>query len=316
VTDSAREPGLPPIALDVVAPGLLTTIQDAAGRSDVQQFGIAHAGALDPLAASVANQLVGNPPTAALLEVTLVGPALQVVGDRPLVFALAGADLGATLDGQRVPPGWSWLARPGATLAFGGQRAGVRAYLAVAGGFDMPLTLGSCATDLRAGFGGLAGRALRAGDRLLVLQPGGVTGLAGRFRARGSAGVDPDRPVRIVPGPHQSAFGPTGLADLCAQPWRISAQADRMGYRLDGSVPLARTRGADVTSLGLPTGAIQVPADGRPIVLLADHQPTGGYTVPACVIQADLPLLAQRGPGDTVSFTLTTFEAARQARLA
>src|SRR5919198_4213897 len=145
--------GADTIKLEVLAPGLLTSLQGARGRPGFERYGVPTGGAADALAAEAANLLVGNPPDAALLEITLSGPTLRFGG--ATAFALAGADLGAALDGQRIAPGWSWLARAGSVLEFGERRAGVRAYLAVAGGLLLPMVLGSAATDLLAGFGGL-----------------------------------------------------------------------------------------------------------------------------------------------------------------
>jgi allophanate hydrolase subunit 2 len=148
----------------------------------------------------------------------------------------------------------------------------------------------------------MLGRALQAGDRLPLMAADNVVTRCGWHLVVEDAGSDPRRMVRVLPGPHVERFSPDALADLCAQPWRVSAQSDRMGYRLLGP-PLRHVGQADVASLGLPLGAIQVPGDGQPIVLLADHQPTGGYTVLATVIRADLEVLAQRAPGDEVQFT-------------
>jgi allophanate hydrolase subunit 2 len=168
------------------------------------------------------------------------------------------------------------------------------------------------ATDLLAGFGGLAGRALRAGDRLAAPSVPDVVTRCGRHLTEAGCPPDPEAPVRILPGPHLGRFKAGTLDALCASTWRIADEADRMGYRLAGP-RLCHVRGADITSLGLPIGAVQVPGDGQPVVLLADHQPTGGYTVLACVIRADLRLLAQRAPGDSVRFALTTPAEARAA---
>ncbi|MDQ6672834.1 MAG: biotin-dependent carboxyltransferase family protein [Chloroflexota bacterium] len=300
--------------LEVISPGLLTSVQDTRGRPEFQRYGVPVGGAIDPFSASAANVLVGNTSEAALLEVTLAGPTLRF--GTSTAFALAGADLSASLDGQPIAPGWSWLGRAGSTLSFGDRRTGARAYLALAGGLAVPVVLGSRATDLRAGFGGLAGRPLRAADRLPLASSVDVVSrcgwhLAGAALAPGAR----ERQVRVLPGPHLSRFVGGALDQLCAEPWEISAQADRMGYRLVGT-PLRHKHRADVASLGLPVGAIQVPGDGEPIVLLADHQPTGGYTVVACVIRADLPLLAQRAPGDVVQFARTEAEEARAALMA
>lgn len=293
--------------IEVLAPGLLTTVQDTRGRLAWARFGVAEGGALDIPAAAAANRLCGNAPDAALLEITFAGPVLRF--QRMAVIGLAGADLGALLDGREIAAGASYLVRRGSLLAFGERRRGTRVYLAIAGGLDVPAVLGSRSTDCAGGFGGLAGRALRAGDSLAAFE---VSDSARRAGARLADPAVQQGVVRILPGPHADRFVAGALERLCGQPWRIGALADRMGYRLEGQ-PLRHRRGADVPSLGLPAGAIQVPGDGLPIVLLADHQPTGGYTVLACVIQADLPILAQCAPGDTVRFALTSYDEARAA---
>ena len=296
--------------LEVVAPGLLTTVQDTRGRPDLARYGVPTAGALDPFAAAAANALVGNEQDAAVLEITIVGPTLRFTTHAAL--ALAGADLGANVDGQPIHPGWSWLVRAGSTLSFGDRRSGARAYLACAGGLDVPAVLGSRSADVRAGFSGLAGRPLRAGDRLPIRPAPDLVSRCGRYLPAAAVAGDPGQSLRVLPGPHMDRFAADVLADLCGTEWTITDQADRMGYRLAGP-RLQHADGADVASLGLPLGSVQVPGNGQPIVLLADHQPTGGYTVPACVIRADLPLLAQRGPGDSVHFVWTTPAEAREA---
>jgi biotin-dependent carboxylase-like uncharacterized protein len=298
-------------ALVVLTPGLFTTVQDTRGRPHLARFGVATAGALDPFAAAAANVLVDNLPDAALLEITLVGPTLTFT--QSTAFGLAGGDLGAELDTQRVAPGWSHLARAGATLTFGDRRTGARAYLAVAGGLAVPSVLGSRAADVRAGFSGLAGRPLRAGDRLPIGPVDDVVSRGGRYLPGAyDLSGESGQAIRVLPGPHVDRFRPGELERFCSAVWQISNQADRMGYRLKGP-SLRHAQSADVASLGLPVGAVQVPGDGRPIVLLADHQSTGGYTVLACVIRADLHLLAQRAPGDEVRFISTTREEAHTA---
>ena len=296
--------------LEVVAPGLLTSIQDTRGRPHLARYGVPTGGAVDPLAAAAANALVANDPDAALLEITIGGPTLRFTTHT--AFALAGADLSATLDGQPIGPGWSWLARAGSTLSFGERRTGARAYFACAGGLDVPLVLGSRAADLRAGFSGLAGRPLRSGDRLSVRDVSDGVTRSGRYLASACARTDPSQRVRVLPGPHVDRFGTGAFDRLCSAEWTITPQADRMGYRLAGP-RLEHARRADVASLGLPLGSVQVPGDGQPIVLLADHQPTGGYTVLACIIRADLDLIAQRVPGEIVRFAASTPTEARSA---
>lgn len=293
--------------IEVLAPGLLTTVQDARGRLNLGRFGVATGGALDSSAAVEANLLVGNPPDAALLEITLVGPTLEFSIETAV--AISGADLNATLDRQPLKPHWSYRVRSGSVLSFGERQRGARAYLAVADGLQLPPVLGSPAADLRGGFSGLAGRALRAGDTLPIRHVPDVVSRCGRSLTHGCA---TSGPLRILPGPHLDHFAPGAFDWLCQQSWQITDQADRIGYRLSGP-PLRHVRPPEVVSLGLPVGAIQVPGDGQPIVLLADHQPTGGYPVLACVIRADLGRLAQRVPGEEVTFTPTTLPQAREA---
>jgi biotin-dependent carboxylase-like uncharacterized protein len=290
--------------IEVADGGLLTTIQDAHGRRGYSALGITAAGAIDWFSAQAANALLDNPVDAALFEITLLGPTLHFTA--PSACALTGADLRATLDGVALTPGGSYFIRAGNVLAFGERRDGVRAYLAVAGGVSVPLVLGARATDLRAGFGGLGGRRVQRGDRLSFPLVSDPLTRAGRRIANSRWTADLTAPVRVLPGPHLHRFYPGALEDLCALPWRITDQADRMGYRLSGGGYLRHTRGADIPSVGIPVGAVQVPGDERPIVLLADHQTTGGYTVLACVISADLPLIAQRQSGDEVRFAITS----------
>jgi KipI family sensor histidine kinase inhibitor len=276
--------------IEVLDGGLLTSIQDAIGRPGWRRYGVQAAGALDPDAAVSANRLAGNPDAAALLEITLLGPTLHL--PVPATVGLAGADLGATLDGRPLSPGESGIGRE---IAFGDRRNGARAYLAVAGGIAVPAVLGSASTDLRSGFGGLEGRALRQGDRL----PIGI-GDPGRPIERRPA---PARvgPIRLLPGPHGDRFEETAFDRMFEAAWTVSARADRMGYRLEGR-PIERREGSELPSVGLPLGAVQVPPDGLPIVMLADRPVTGGYPVLACVARADIDRLAQLLPGDPLRF--------------
>jgi biotin-dependent carboxylase-like uncharacterized protein len=227
------------------------------------------------------------------LELTLAGPTLRFT--EPALVALAG-EMAATLDGLPLRQNAARPVRAGAQLRIG-QGRDARAYLAIGGGLDIDPVLGSPATDLRSGFGGLDGRALRAGDQLTH---GVATGPGYRW-----LGAERTGPIRIVPGPHP------GLEGLSGATWRIGQEADRTGVRLDGP----RLEGAigEVASMGLPLGAIQVPPDGRPIVMLADRPVTGGYPVPAVVIGADVGRVARLRPGDELRFASVTLEEARSA---
>jgi antagonist of KipI len=291
--------------------GLLTTVQDA-GRPDWTHLGVPESGAADPWSLVVANLLVGNEPAAAAFEMTLVGPTLAV--HAAVSIGLAGADLGARIrDGRRLAPGRSHrlaaddvLEIPGDDSAEPG--AGSRAYLAIPGGVDVPAVLGSRSTCLAGGFGGLDGRPLRLGDQITatgaaatVLRPELVWPDA--EVGGGSRAVAAPATLRVVAGPAD------GLDALVAREWRVGSAADRIGVRLDGD-PVADGIGGETTTIGVPWGAIQIPPDGRPIVLGADHQTTGGYRVVGVVISADLPLLGQLRPGAPVRLVATDRVAA------
>jgi antagonist of KipI len=282
--------------LEVLDGGWLTTIQDL-GRPGYERYGIPVSGAMDFFALRVANGLVGNPPSAAGLEITLVGPVLAATA--PCLVAVTGADLTFQVDGREMPMWMSVFVRRGSVISFGGRRRGCRAYLAVAGGIEVPPVLGSRSTYLPGRFGGWEGRALRAGDRLPI---GPVSGhlpeRAGRRFPPHRLPAYSDCPtVRAVPGPQDDHFPPEGLETFFGAEYRVSPTSDRMGYRLEGP-PVARRR-AEIISDGVPPGAVQVPPDGQPIVMMADHQTTGGYPKIATVITADRPLLAQCVPGES-----------------
>lgn len=289
--------------------GPLTTIQDL-GRFGSQALGVPPSGAADRDALEIANLLVGNDRGAACLECTLRGPELECAG--PAILSVCGADMAPAINGKSVPMWTTLFADSGDVLSLGTAVAGLRGYIAFAGGLDVPEVLGSRSTYVRAGFGGFEGRALRDGDRLRL----------GRFSGDKPApcGVpEAERPVyadtvvvRAIPSHEIGRFEPESVARFFEETYTVSLKSDRMGCRLEGP-PLAHTRGADIISSGVQTGTVQVPGDGMPIVLLADRQTTGGYTRIAQVIQADLPLLGQVRPGGRVRFLRTAPEDAREA---
>jgi len=279
------------VTVEVLEPGPLTTVQDSFGRPGWRHVGVPVGGAADPWSARLANRLVGNPEDAALLEITL-GDALLAT-DQGAWMALTGG-LRAETGGVELPLHEAWRLRPGGSLRIRAAD-GARGYLAIAGGVLVERMLGSTSTDLRAGFGGLEGRALRAGDRLEV---GAMTGRPARWTGARSTG-----PVRIVAGPHPETI------EALEGDWTVAVEADRTGVRLDGPP----NEGGEVSSMGLPLGAIQVPPDGRPIVMLADRPVTGGYRVPASVIRADIGRVAQLMAGDTLTFASVTADEAIEA---
>jgi antagonist of KipI len=282
--------------LHVLRPGLLTTVQDL-GRWGHQASGVPVAGPMDTFSHRLANLLVGNSPDAAALEVTLIGPELEF--NVPTMVAVCGAEFDVSCNGQPVALAVSVEIARGARLQFGRRRAGARAYLAIAGGVQTAPVLGSRATHLVSRMGGLEGRALMAGDRLpieLVRRTDVVRRAPGlNLPASGRARL------RVLPGPQLEWFASEAMTTLTTVSFRVSPRSNRMGYRLEGP-PLRRDRGGEPISEPLAFGAIQVPAAGEPILLMADRQTAGGYPKIASVIAADLPLAAQLAPGDFIEF--------------
>ncbi len=297
----------------VVRPGLLTTVQDL-GRPGHQGDGVPVAGAADRQSLWVANRLVGNEPGAAALEVTLLGFEAEALTD--LAVAVTGADLGAEVEGRPLAPGESFLLRRGWRLRIKGGPAGLRAYVAVAGGIAVPPVLGSRSTDLLGGLGGFRGRALLAGDVLPVgAPPAPPAELTGRRAAQGALVPCPaTATLRCVPGPEDDAFTPAAAAFFFSGEFAVDHRSDRQGLRLEGSAVVpARLR---LPSAPTCEGAVQVPAGGSPVLLLAGCQTTGGYPRLATVIGPDLPVAAQARPGLTrLRFRAVTAEEARLAWL-
>jgi len=293
--------------VEVLAPGLQTTVQDL-GRVGYRHLGVGTAGALDGYSSRVANLLVGNAEASAVLEITLQGPRLRL--HRAARIALTGADIDAHVDGVAIP-GWRPVDLPAnSELVLGPCRRGARAYLAVAGGLDVEAILGSASTDLRAGFG----RALVAGDRLGAASIADIDAIA---IARWWIDPEPEldlrhaQAIRVLPG--HDATAPVDA--LFAQPWRVAAQSNRQGLRLQGDA-LQLEHPGDRLSEPVAPGTIQLPPDGQPIVLLAEAQTVGGYPRIGHVIGADLPRLAQRRPGDSVQFVPVDAAAAHAAACA
>lgn len=287
-------------AFEVLHPGLLTTVQDL-GRWGHQALGVPVAGPMDVVSHRMANQLVRNTPLAATLEVTMLGPRLRCVG--AVTIAVAGAEFDVRVDGQPIRTGCAWSLPDGAVLAFGPRRAGTRAYLAVAGGIDTPVVLGSRATHLVCGMGGVEGRALRAGDRLPIGQtaPGQVLPAGASWRDEARALPGGTCTLRILPGPQRAWFTDAAWAALLEGPYQLAPASNRMGYRLQGPT-LGRAREGELLSEPVAMGAVQVPGSGDPLLLMAECQTMGGYPKIAVVIAADLPAAGQLAPGDTVQF--------------
>jgi biotin-dependent carboxylase-like uncharacterized protein len=288
--------------IEVVAAGPLTTVQDL-GRPGLAHLGVPRSGALDQPALALANRLVGNPPEAAGLEVTLSGCRLRAAVATSI--AVTGAHCPVTVDGQAVGFAAAQPVPAGATIHIGRTRSGLRTYLAFAGGIDVPPVLGSRSTDTLCGLGPAP---LRDGDLLPLGAPsGGSRSATSRQPAARSGEGRPGAQstvleVRVVPGPRADWFTEPSLAGLA---YTVSPHSNRVGVRLTGPA-LGRVRDGELPSEGLVLGAVQVPADGQPVIFLADHPTTGGYPVIAVVHPADLPPLAQARPGATVRFRAGT----------
>lgn len=295
---------------EVVQPGFLTTVQDR-GRHGYQQYGVPVSGAMDCYALIVANLLLGNGEGAACLEITLLGPRLLVLADT--VVAVTGADLSPALNGSPLPMWQAVEVHTGDTISFGHPVRGCRCYLAVAGGIAVPEVMGSRSTYIRSRLGGLEGRALRTGDGLPVGPVPARTALL-RLPPRYIPEYQADNELRVVLGPQQDHFTEQGIRTFLESEYLVSVQADRMGFRLEGP-PVEHRSGADIVSDGIPPGAVQVPGDGLPIILLADRQTTGGYAKIATVCTVDLPGLAQVEMGQRVSFSEVTQQEAYRLRM-
>ena len=295
--------------LEILSPGLLTTVQDR-GRYGYQRFGVPVSGAMDEFALRAANLLVGNDQGAACLEMTVLGPTARFLRDARI--AVTGGDLTGTLNGAPLPRWQPVDVAKDSELSFRNMQDGMRAYLAIAGGIDVPVVMGSRSTYLPSGIGGFDGRALAAGDVVSAF-PTGSDAPARRL----PRGYDPPvygahHDVRVVMGPQADAFGQDAVDVLLGSTFTISLDSDRMGYRLEGA-EVRHATGPDIVSDGNPPGAIQVPGSGVPTVLLADRGTTGGYTKIATVIAADLGKLAQAVPAQTVSLTAVDQEEAAAA---
>jgi antagonist of KipI len=311
--------------IHVSKPGLLTTVQDL-GRPGYQQYGIVVGGALDGFAARAANLIVGNDDNAAVLEMAQTGPELSF--EKETLIAWGGANFDAHVGSEPLPRDRAVRVAAGETVTFGVAGTGMRAWLAVAGGVDVPLVMGSRSTYRRAGIGGHQGRSLSAGDTLKTGKFSDWTrqilaGLRTAARRATAWTVRPEtmgRPapagmVRALRGPEWDWFKVEAQLDFFRAKWSATREADRMGVRLTGPV-LAREREGDMISSAVNAGVVQVPAAGQPIVLLPSRQSVGGYPRMAAVAAVDLGRFTQLRPGDTVRFEEITLGAAHELYLA
>nr|WP_255608979.1 biotin-dependent carboxyltransferase family protein [Methylosinus sp. Sm6] len=287
------------------------TVQDA-GRPGYLRYGVTPAGPMDAGALAAANLALGSAAGAAAIEASLGGLELEAEGG-VIGLAVAGGAFDLRLDGAPLPSACRLALAPGAVFSIRAGPSGAWCYVAVAGRLDLPLALGSLATHARSGLGGLSGRGLAAGDRLAVAElrepPSCLSAIEAPWLALSAA------PIRVIPGPQHDRFTEAALRAFVETDWRLSPRSDRMAYRLEGP-PLVHSAGHDIVSDGVALGAIQVPGDGAPLVLMADRQPTGGYPKIANVIGADIGLLAQKRPGESFAFVSVSIEEAVALRRA
>ena len=296
---------------EVLSPGIMSTVQDL-GRFGCARYGVAASGALDGFAVRVGNLLVGNPENAAVVETALMGLRIKAVRDA--VVAVTGGDLQARKGSEPLAVWRSHWVREGETISFTGPVNGLRSYLAVAGGIHAATVMGSRSTNLASGFGGFQGRPLRKGDILAVEPVKDALRFAGRaFTAEWIPDYATPWRLRIVWGPQDDHFSEEGRQTFVTAAFTVSPNSDRTGIRLNGPV-VTRKPGMEesIISEGILSGAIQIPGDGQPIIILGETA-SGGYRKIATVISADLPLLGQITPGDEVAFEAVAMDAAVQA---
>lgn len=295
------------MSVKVIIPGALTTVQDA-GRFGYQNAGIQTSGVMDHKAYEQANALVGNTAGQAVLEATLYGGVMEMTEDT--VAAVTGADMDPKVNGIPCDMNRPLLLRAGDTLALDMVKSGCRTYIAFAGGINVPIVLGSRSTNLKCQMGGYQGRPLRTGDVLEIGTPE-TTYETVKDRSFPREEYPALIQVRVIGGPQEEYFTEDGIKTFYKETYTISEQSDRMGYRMEGPVVESRN-GTDIISDGIAFGAIQVPASGKPIVLLADRQTTGGYAKIATVCSFDIPKLVQGKPGDQVHFVRISLEEAQK----
>ena len=296
--------------LRIIKSGLLSTIQDG-GRLGYQQYGVPVSGVMDFYAYRLANYLVGNAEEDAVIEVTMMGFAVEFLQDT--VIAVTGGNSTPTVNGRAIGMWETVFVVSGDKLAFQRVKTGCRCYVAIAGGIAVPKVMGSRSTYLRGGFGGYEGRALRNGD---VLEIGKRKNKLEMLRDRSFADQAMEYPsaitLRVVPGPQEEAFTNEGIGDFYSGFYKVTMDSDRMGFRLEGKKISHRNK-SEIISDGIAMGAIQIPGQGQPILMMADRQTSGGYPKIGNVVTSDLPKLAQAKPGDTLRFQKITVEEAEEA---
>lgn len=297
------------MAMHIEDPGLFTIVQDL-GRWGHQSKGVTVSEPMDVFSLRLGNAMLGNEENAAALEMTMFGP--EIVFQKPCCIAVTGADFGLSINGAEAASWQAHQIEAGSRVSLAGMTGdGCRAYLSVSGGIDVPPVMGSRSTYVKAGLGGMQGRSLQPGDVLPLGEPApgwqASSGFTCPGKFRGTAFRD--EPLYTLDGPQIDAFSPEGIAAFYSETYTVTDEIDRMGYRLDGP-EIARVKGADIISDGIVFGSVQVPGSGKPIVMMADRQTTGGYTKIAVVSSWSVARLAQKLPGETVRFARVTEQEA------
>ena len=293
----------------VINPGLYSTMQDL-GRYGYQQQGIVVSGAMDQFAIQAGNVFAGSLRNDAAIEITMMGPTLEAQNNT--IISICGSNLSPMIDNIPIRMWCSQFIGRGQVLSFGKRQNGMRAYICVTGGFDIPQLLNSSSTYVKGKMGGYEGRPLKVGDILHGKKDNIDTNRLGLGLADESIPTyNPEEPIRVILGPDDDCFTQKGIRTFLSSTYKISNSADRMGYRLEGPVIEHKSK-ADIISDAINIGTIQVPKDGNPIILMSDRQTTGGYTRIANVISADIPLIAQRYPSQTIRFEAITVEKTQE----
>lgn len=293
--------------IKILSPGLLTSIQDI-GRWGYQRYGMSVAGSMDHFSTRVANLLVGNDESEAVLETTFMNPEIQFKCDE--VISITGGDMKPKINGQRVPMWTSLLVREDDKLSFEGPKEGIRTYIAFSSGIDVSEIMNSKSTFLKGKIGGYEGRKLAKGDTI-GLGDGGIPKTGSYLPMKYRLAYKSQDLIRVVLGPQDDYFTQDGINTFFNSEYKITPEADRMGYRLDGP-KIEHIDGADIISDGIVFGSIQVPGHGSPIIMMADRQTTGGYTKIGTVISPDLNKLAQMKPGDKMTFKEVSIDEAQK----
>ncbi len=296
------------MSMQIISPGPLTTVQDL-GRTGYMASGFSTSGVMDRKAAKTANLIVGNNEGDAVLEMTMAGITACFTEDN--VIAVTGADFSPQINGAPVDMYSAVAVRAGEVLSLSASRNGCRAYLAVAGGFNLPAVMGSLSTNLKCTIGGYEGRKLALGDVIPLRSPKKNLPCMSMRKINFEEPDGYNAVLRVVMGPQDDYFEQDGIDTFLKEVYTVTGSSDRMGIKFEG-MPIESKHGVDIISDGISLGSVQVPSSGKPIIMMADRQTTGGYAKIATVIGVDIPKLAQMKPNGRVCFDKVSVETAQK----